>query len=389
MPGWPPRHPILPTTSMPRHPAHRTLRDKRDEASIYWPGLTADIAATRSSCNICNGNTPSQPHMPPITPEEADHPFEHLHADFFHHEGLVLVDRFSGWPIVLQASSGATGLIQVLRETFATFGIPATLTTDGGPEFTAHATRVLLTSWGVHHRISSAYHPHANNRTETGVKTVKRLIAGNTDSGGTLKSAFFKALLIAPAQTHGCHRPCASLADQSEICYLPSQHDFNSRPRTVRPSTRGRQHYRSANTWARNAGQSTPRASPPSNAETEYWCKTRQGTTQPNGTAQAWWSRSCSTTSIRWGWTATAEQPLATANISGGTPRRPPPAHTQPSQAPPPPDTIYHHWPLRSWPRFHHHHPNLPDPTQKYKDQKAPPILLTLLSPPDEGLGGR
>ena len=170
----------------------------RAKASIYWPGLTADIAATRSSCNICNGNAPSQPHMPPITPEEADHPFEHLHADFFHHEGsayLVLVDRFSGWPIVSQASSGAAGLTQVLRETFATFGIPATLTTDGGPEFTAHATRDLLTSWGVHHRISSAYHPHANNRAETGVKTIKRLIAGNTDSGGTLKSAFFKALL--------------------------------------------------------------------------------------------------------------------------------------------------------------------------------------------------
>ena len=170
----------------------------RAKASIYWPGLTADIAATRSSCNICNGNAPSQPHMPPITPKEADHPFEHLHADFFHHEGsayLVLVDRFSGWPIVSQASSGATGLIQVLRETFATFGIPATFTTDGGPEFTAHATRDLLTSWGVHHRISSAYHPHANNRAETGVKTIKRLIAGNTDSGGTLKSTFFKALL--------------------------------------------------------------------------------------------------------------------------------------------------------------------------------------------------
>ena len=114
------------------------------------------------------------------------------------HEGsayLVLVDRFSGWPIVSQASSGATGLTQVLRETFATFGIPSTLTTDGGPEFTAHATRDLLTSWGVHHRTSSAYHPHANNRAETGVKTVKRLIAGNTDPGGTLKSAFFKALL--------------------------------------------------------------------------------------------------------------------------------------------------------------------------------------------------
>ncbi len=135
------------------HAAHQGTSGMtaRAKASIYWPGLTADIAATRNSCSICNGNALSQPHMPPTTPEEADHPFEHLHADFFHYEGstyLVLVDRFSGWPIISQASSGATGLVQVLRETFATFGIPTSLTTDGRPEFTAHATRDLLTSWG-------------------------------------------------------------------------------------------------------------------------------------------------------------------------------------------------------------------------------------------------
>lgn len=165
---------------------------------MYWPGITADIKATRDHCTSCNGNAPSQPHLPPTTPEIPDRPFSAICADYFHHAGssyLVVVDRFSGWPIVASANKGAAGLAAVLRETFASFGIPDSLTSDGGPEFTAHSTTELLNNWGVQHRLCSAYNPHANNRAETAVKTMKRLISGNTGPGGTLTSAFYKALL--------------------------------------------------------------------------------------------------------------------------------------------------------------------------------------------------
>jgi hypothetical protein len=109
--------------------------------------------------------------MPSTTPVEPEYPFQHLCVDFFHHEGvtyLVLVEWFSncipfqGWHIQSPAD-----------------GIPDTLTLDGG-------TRAFLKIWGVHHRISSAYHPHTNCRAKVAVKTMKRLIAGNTGPGGTL-----------------------------------------------------------------------------------------------------------------------------------------------------------------------------------------------------------
>lgn len=126
----------------------------RAEASLFWPGITRDIAETRNKCGICNDNAPSQPAMPSTS---------------------------------LNTPS--------LRDTFSTFGIPDTLTSDGGPEFASHATRAFLKTWGVHHRISSAYHPHANCRAEVAVKTMKRLIAGNTGPGGSLSDRFHKALL--------------------------------------------------------------------------------------------------------------------------------------------------------------------------------------------------
>ena len=82
--------------------------------------------------------------------------------------------------------------MRALRDTFSTFGIPDTLTSDGGPEFASHGTRAFL---GVHHRMASVYHPHANCRAEVAVKTMKRLIAGNTGPAGALSDDFHKALL--------------------------------------------------------------------------------------------------------------------------------------------------------------------------------------------------
>ncbi len=96
----------------------------RATSSLYWPGITADIAATRNKCAACNSNASSQAAMPPTTPEQPEYPFQHICADFFHHEGaahLVLVDRYSGWPIVFSATNGAMGLAHTLRDTFAMF----------------------------------------------------------------------------------------------------------------------------------------------------------------------------------------------------------------------------------------------------------------------------
>ena len=81
---------------------------------------------------------------------------------------------------------GSKGLVECLRRTFATFGIPDEIATDGGPEFTATATRQFLKEWGVHHRLSSVAFPHSNCRAEIGVKSVKRIITDNTTPNGSL-----------------------------------------------------------------------------------------------------------------------------------------------------------------------------------------------------------
>ena len=170
------------------HPGVTSMKARAD-STVFWPGITPAIIALRETCNHCNCMAPSQPSAPPSPTVPPANPFQCICADFFLHKGvnyLVIVDRYSNWPIVERATEGSKGLIDCLRCTFATFGIPDEIATDGGPEFIATTTRQFLKEWGVHHRLSSVAFPHSNCRAEIGVKSVKRIITDNTTPNGSL-----------------------------------------------------------------------------------------------------------------------------------------------------------------------------------------------------------
>ena len=101
------------------------------------------ITELRAQCVACNRIAPSQPNAPPTPPILPSYPFQCVASDYFTYAGhhyLVAGDRYSNWPIVEHSANASQGLITVLRKTFATFGIPDELTSDGGPEFTSKAT---------------------------------------------------------------------------------------------------------------------------------------------------------------------------------------------------------------------------------------------------------
>ncbi|RUS68758.1 hypothetical protein EGW08_023480 [Elysia chlorotica] len=75
--------------------------------------------------------------------------------------------------------------------------VPEEITIDGGPQFTAGKTKEFLSSWGVHHRVTSVANPHANCRAEVAVKSAKRMLMDNTGPIGSLiVDKFQKAMLI-------------------------------------------------------------------------------------------------------------------------------------------------------------------------------------------------
>ena len=165
-------------------------------ATVFWPGITASIEKARNNCRTCHRNAPSQAKLPPTEPSLPKVPFEMICSDFFQLAGnhyLVVVDRLSGWPEVVQVKigngpAGAKRLCQALRQVFATFGVPEEISTDGGPEFIADETKDFFSRWGVKHRLSSSYFPQSNGRAELAVKATKRLLEDNIGPNGDLNT---------------------------------------------------------------------------------------------------------------------------------------------------------------------------------------------------------
>ena len=168
--------------------------------SVRWPNISSDISDTRAKCLTCTKNAPIQPPLPPVHSPLPLYPFQLISLDYFHYEGhnyLVIVDRYSNWPVLRQCKMETAGeLVTSLREFFCNYGVPEEITSDGGPTYLADTTKQVLKTWGVAHRVSTSYNPHANLRSETADKSMKRLIASNTGHAGTLKTDAMAAALL-------------------------------------------------------------------------------------------------------------------------------------------------------------------------------------------------
>ena len=97
------------------HSAHQgvSCMTSRAESSVFWPGITPAIANLRARCRSCNERAPSQPHGPPLAAQEPVYPFQCICADYFKYKGcnyMVVVYRYSRWPIVQQSRDGSSGL---------------------------------------------------------------------------------------------------------------------------------------------------------------------------------------------------------------------------------------------------------------------------------------
>ena len=89
---------------------------------------------------------------------------------------LVLVDRFTGWPLVKRLTKLDTGaIINVLEEWFFEYGKPVRLRSDNGPQF-----RSEFQDWckkmDIVSELSSSYNHQANGAAECAVREMKKLL---------------------------------------------------------------------------------------------------------------------------------------------------------------------------------------------------------------------
>ena len=116
---------------------------------------------------------------------------------------LIVVDAHSKWPEVIQMSStSAEQTVVVLRQLFATYGLPLQLVSDNGPQFTAVEFQHFLKGNGVKHIQCTPYHLSSNGLAERFVRTFKQAMKAGENDGLPLLHRLQNLLLSYRATPH-------------------------------------------------------------------------------------------------------------------------------------------------------------------------------------------
>ena len=162
----------------------------RARATVYWPGIDADIVEYVKRCTTCTQHKATL-HIQPMLPRDVpEAPWQDLAADSFNFKGkeyLLIADTFSKYPFAFRMTTKTAETdIQKFTQLFSQYGNPKSLTTDNGPPFSSEVFAQFMNTQRVEHITSSPHYPKSNGFIERQVKTMKTALATATTSAKTL-----------------------------------------------------------------------------------------------------------------------------------------------------------------------------------------------------------
>ena len=141
--------------------------------------MNLEIKALVERCSVCaefqakNASQPIQCHQIP------DRHWSKVAPDLFTVSGnnyIAIVDYFSDFVEVSELEDNTShSVIQVLKEQSSRHGIPDTVASDNGPQFSSQEFHEFSLTWEFNHVTSSPHHPKSNGKAESSVKAVKQL----------------------------------------------------------------------------------------------------------------------------------------------------------------------------------------------------------------------
>ena len=151
---------------------------------MWWPGISAQLEKYIENCPECVKNKipPKEPLLPTPLPK---YPWQQIGTDLFHFENntyLIAIDYFSRYPEVITLSSTTSkSVILALKTIFARHGIPETVISDNGPQYSSEEFQQFAIEYNFSHVTSSPHIPQCNGQAKRGVKTVKKLLKNAKD----------------------------------------------------------------------------------------------------------------------------------------------------------------------------------------------------------------
>ncbi len=149
-----------------------------------------------SKCSIClemRNKQSKEPLMPHTVPKC---PWSKIALNLFELEGqhyLITADYYSDYFEIdhLGQNTKSYKVVKCIKEHCARHGIPDTLVSDNGPQFTAEEFKQFTRAWGVIHNTLSPTYAQSNGFAEKNVQIAKRLILKSNKD----KSDLYLALL--------------------------------------------------------------------------------------------------------------------------------------------------------------------------------------------------
>ena len=212
------RKTVLEELHRPHLGLESTLRRARD--IVFWPLLKSQLTDFVRSCDTCRTFDPQHQKEPLISHEILDQVWAKVAVDLFSFEGqdyLVIVDYLTNyWEVDnLSKDTTARNVIYKLKQQSGRYGIPQKLISDNGPQFRGREFKEFVERWGIQHETVSPYHPQANGKAESAVKTAKMLMRKAIHSGSDIwlsvleyRNTPTQALDSSPAQRMFCRATC-------------------------------------------------------------------------------------------------------------------------------------------------------------------------------------
>ena len=166
---------------------------QRAKTSMYWPGYILDLTDTVEACGRCQENRSNNPPTTLQHHDVPDYPFQVVASDLFELDGssyLLAVDYYSRWVNVAKLpNTRSVTLIEQFEKWFCDFGIPETLISDNGPQYSSSEFKECMQKLRINHVTSSPYYAESNGMAERAVGTVKASLKKTLADGKSLLHA--------------------------------------------------------------------------------------------------------------------------------------------------------------------------------------------------------
>ena len=165
------------------HAGHQGIERCRARVtvSVWWPGVMHSIAQWVQNCRECAEQAKNK-REPLIATPLPEYPWQLVGTDLFELDKcqyLLVVDYFSRYPEVVKLSSTTSGqVITALKTIFARHGIPETVRSDNGPQYSSQEFAMFASSYGFNH---SPRYPQSNRLVERMVQTIKAMLKKSQD----------------------------------------------------------------------------------------------------------------------------------------------------------------------------------------------------------------